>query len=56
VRAAALLWLRQHPTAADYAAMAESYEDAPLRREELAGEPFIAPSAMREDPPKPPKL
>ena len=56
VRAAALLWLRQHPTAAGYTAMAESYEDAPLRREELAGEPFIAPSAMREDPPQPPKL
>ncbi len=27
VRAAALLWLRQHPTAADYAAMAESYDN-----------------------------
>lgn len=52
IRAAVLMWLRQHPTAADFADMAQSYEDEPPRRDELAGESDVAPSATREDPPQ----
>ena len=36
-------------TAADYAEMGRSYEENPPRREEMIGEPFIAPSAMQDD-------
>ncbi len=40
---------RGGPTPADYAEMAQSYETDPPRRDEMVGEPFIAP---REDPPR----
>ncbi|MBU3749148.1 MAG: hypothetical protein FGM52_01625 [Mycobacterium sp.] len=56
MRAAVWGWLRTGPaqppgglTAADYAAMADSYETDPPRREEMVGEPFIAPSALEPD-------
>lgn len=56
IRAAVLGWLRASPpqrrnppTAADYAAMAQSYEADPPRRDEMVGEPFIAPSALEQD-------
>lgn len=55
LRAAVWLWLRTGQaqptgglTAADYNSMAQSYEDEPPRREEMAGEPFVAPSALEQ--------
>jgi len=38
---------RKELTSADYAAMAQSYEEEPHRRDELVGEPYVAPSAMQ---------
>jgi hypothetical protein len=34
-------------TGDDYAAMAQSYEENPPRRDEMEGEPYVAPSALR---------
>lgn len=34
-------------TSEDYAAMAQSYEDNPPRRDEMVGDPYVAPSALR---------
>lgn len=56
LRVAVWLWLRTGPaqppgglTAADYDAMAQSYEDEPPRRDEMVGEPDVAPSALEQD-------
>ncbi len=35
------------PTSADYAAMAQSYEYEPPRRDEMVGEPYVAPDPSR---------
>ncbi|BBY99384.1 hypothetical protein AWC04_09895 [Mycolicibacterium fallax] len=34
-------------TSDDYAAMAQSYEENPPRRDEMVGDPYVSPSAMR---------